>query len=68
MSVIVTCLFEDSPPCSWRSLLGEGSTSLKISFLLLSQWNDDLNCNNSMVVLLSGPWYSSLDQTFGFSG
>ena len=67
MSAIVTCLFEGSPPCSWGSLLGEGSTSLKTLIPLLSQWNDHLNCINLMVVLLSGPLYSSLDGTFSFS-
>ena len=62
MSAVVTCWFE------WGSLLGEGSTSLKTTILLLSQWNDHLNCSNLMVVLLSGPSYSSLVGTFGFSG
>ena len=32
-------LFEDGPPCSWGSQLGEGFTSLKTLIFLLSQWN-----------------------------
>ena len=30
ISAIVTCFgFEDGPPCSWGSLLGDGSTMFK---------------------------------------
>ena len=68
MGAIVTGLFEGSPPCSWGSLLGEGSISLKTTILLLSQWNDNMNCSNLMVALLSGPLDSSLDGIFGFPG
>ena len=68
MSAIVTCLFEGSPPCSWGSLLGEGSTNLKTLILLLSQWNHHLNCSIPTVGLLSGPSYSSLGGTFSFPG
>ena len=32
MNATVICLFEDGPPHSWGSLLGEGSTSLKTDF------------------------------------
>ena len=68
MSAIVTCFFEGRPLCSWGSLLGEDSTSLKTLILVLSQWNDHLNCSYLMVVLLSGPSYSSSDGTFSISG
>ena len=68
ISAIVTCSFEDGPPCSCGSLLGESSTILKIPILLLNQWNDHLNCINLIVALLSGPSYSSLDGTCGFIG
>ena len=68
MSAFVICLFEGNPPSSWPSLPGEGSTSLKTLILLLSQWNYHLNCSNLMVVLRSGPSYSSLGGTLGFSG
>ena len=57
MSAIVTCLFEGSPPCSWGSLLRGGSSSLKTPIP---------NCSILMVVLLSGPSYSSLEGTFSF--
>ena len=67
MSAIFTCLLEDSPPCSWGSLLEEGSTSLKTLILLLSQQNCHPNCSNLMEVLLSGPSYSFQGGIFGFS-
>ena len=51
MSGNVTCLFEGSPSCSRGSLLEEGSTSLKTLTLLLSQWNDHLNCSNQWWLL-----------------
>ena len=68
MGAIVTGSLEGGPPYSWGSLLGEGSTSLKTLILLLSQWNDHLNCSNPIVVLLSGPSYSFLGVTFGVLG
>ena len=58
MSAIFTFLFEDGPPCSWGSLLREGSTSLKTLIPLLSQWNYHRNCRSLMEVLLSEPFYS----------
>ena len=50
MSAIVMFQFEDGPPCSWESLLGEGSTSLKTLIPLLQQWNYHLNCRNQLRV------------------
>ena len=66
MSVNVTWLVDGGPPYSWESLLAEGSISLKTPILLLSQWNDHLNCSNPIEVLLFGPSCSFLDETFGF--
>ena len=63
---IVTCLFWHSPPCSWGSLLGEGTTSLKTPVLLLHQWSYHPNCSNLMEVLLSGPSYSFQGVIFRF--
>ena len=57
---------EDGPPCSWGSLLGEVSTSLKTLILLLSWWNYHLKCSNRMRVLLYGPCCSFYDANFGF--
>ena len=51
MSATVTCLFEGSPPCSWKSLLGEGSVSLNE----LSHWSDHQSCNNQWVDLQFSP-------------
>ena len=68
MSAIVIFLFEDGPPCSWGSLLGKGSTSLKTLILLLSQWNYHLNCWNPKEVLLYGPSYSYWAVIFGSPG
>ena len=56
-------------PWSWGSLLGEHSTSLKdCLFFSWFWWNYHLNCSNLMVVLLSGPSYSSCGETFSFLG
>ena len=39
ISATVTWLFEGSPPCSWESLLGDGSISLKHLIPLPSHWS-----------------------------
>ena len=55
MSATVTWSLEGSPPCSWESLLGEGSISLKSLIPLLSHWSDHLSYSNQCVGLLSSP-------------
>ena len=63
MSATVTWLFEDSPPCLWGSLLGDGSISLKDLSPLPSHWSDHRICNNQCVYLHLhvplGMWSSS---------
>ena len=59
MSATVTCLFEGSPPCSWESLLGEGSVSLKDQIPPQSHWSDHWSCNSQCVDPKSSPSYSS---------
>ena len=49
MSATVTWSFKVSPPCSWESLLGEGSISLKDLIPLLNHWSDHQSCNNQCV-------------------
>ena len=46
MSATVTWSCVGSPPCSWESLLGEGSISLNDLSPLLSHWSDHWSCNN----------------------
>ena len=60
MSASVTWSLEVSPPCSWESLLGEGSISLKDLIPLLSHWS----CNNQCTGLQSSPSCSSWDVAF----
>ena len=64
MSATITWSFEGSSPCSWKSLLGEGSISLKDLSLLLNQWSDHWSCYNQCVDLQSSPSCSSLDVVF----
>ena len=63
-SATVTWTLEGSPPCSWESLLGEDSTSLKTLIPLLSCWSDHLSCSSQFVGLISSPlspsWTMSL--------
>ena len=67
MSATVTWSYEGSPPCSWKSLLGEGSISLKDLIPLLSHWSDHQSCNNPCVDLQSSPSCSSGGVAFFFS-
>ena len=61
MSATVTWSLEGSPPCSWESLLGEGSTSLKNVIPLVSHWSDHLCSSNQCVGHLSSPSHSYWD-------
>ena len=61
MSATVTGSCVVSPPCSWESLLGDSSFSLKDQSLFLCHWNGYQNCNNSCVDLLLSLWCSSCD-------
>ena len=63
-SVTVTWSLEGSPPCSWESLLEEGSTSLKNLIPLLSHVSDHLSCSNQCAGLLSAPSCSSWGVAF----
>ena len=64
MSATVTWSFQGSPPCSWESLLGQGSISLKDLIPLPSHWSDHQSCNNLCVDLQSSPSCSSWDVAF----
>ena len=64
MSATVTWLFEGSPPCSWESLFGEGSISLKDLSPLPRHWSGHQSCNNQCVDLQSSPSCSSRDVAF----
>ena len=64
MSATVTWSFEGSPPCSWESLLGEGSISLKHQSPLLNYWNDCRSYNNQCVDSQSSPSCPSWDVVF----
>ena len=64
MSTTVTWLFKGNPPCSWESLLGEGSLSLKDLIPLPSHWSDHQSCNNQCVGLQSSLSCSSWDVVF----
>ena len=64
MSATVTWLFEGSPPCSWESLLGEGSISLKDLIPLLSHRSDHRSYNNQCAGLPSSPSCSFWDVVF----
>ena len=61
MSVMVTWSLEGSPPCSWKSLLGECSIGLKDLIPFLSHWSDHWSCSNLYVSLQSSPSWSSWD-------
>ena len=67
MSATVTWFIEGSPPCSWESLLGEDSISLKDLSPLLSHWSDHQSCNNHCVDHQSSPLCSSWDVVFFLS-
>ena len=60
MSATVTCLLEGGHPCSWKSLLGEGSVSLTDQIPPLSHWSDNWSCNSQCVdpqsLLLCSSW------------
>ena len=64
MSATVTWSLKGSPSCSWASLLGEGSTSLKTPIPLPSLWIDHLSCSSQFAGLLSSPSCSSWDVAF----
>ena len=64
MSATIAWLFEGSPPCSWKSLLGEGSISLMNLIPLPSHWSDHQSYNNPCVDLQSSPSCSSWDVVF----
>ena len=49
MSTTVTWSCGGSPPCSCKSLLGEGSISLKNLSALLSHWSDHQSCSSQCV-------------------
>ena len=67
MNATVTWLLEGNTPCSWESLLEEGSTSLKILIHLLSHWSDHLSCSNQCAGVLSSPSCSSWGVAFFLS-
>ena len=67
MSATVTWSFEGSPLCSWESLLGEGSISLKDLSPLLSYWSDHQNCSNQCVDLQSSLSCSSWEMVYFLS-
>ena len=67
ISATVTWSPEGSPSCSWESLLGEGSASLKDLIPLLSYWSDHLSCNNQSACFLSSPSCSSWGVAFFLS-
>ena len=67
MSATVICLFEGSHPCSWKSLLGEGSISLKDHIPFPGHWGDHQSCNTLCVDPLSSPLFSSWDVAFTLS-
>ena len=46
MSATLTWSVEGSPFCSWESLLGEDSISLKDLIPLLSHWSEHQSCKN----------------------
>ena len=58
-TVIGSCVV--SPPCSWESLLGEGSFSLNDLSPLLSHYSGHQSYSNLYVALLSSLWCSSCD-------
>ena len=64
ISATVTWSLEDSLPCSWESLLGETSISLKDLIPLPSHWSDHHCCSNQCTGLLSSPSCSSWDVAF----
>ena len=59
MSATVTWSCVGSPPCSWESLLGEGSVSLNDWIPILNQWSGHWSCNSLCVDLQSSPSCSS---------
>ena len=61
MSATVTGPCVVSPPCSWGSLLVEGSFSLNDLSPLLSHWNGYQNSNSPYVDLLFSLWCSCCD-------
>ena len=67
MSATVTWSLEGSPPCSWESLLGEDSISLKDLIPLLNHWSDHLSCSSQSAGLLYSPSCSSWDVAFFLS-
>ena len=52
INATLTCSCVGIPPCSWESLLGEGSFSLNDWTPLLSHWNIYQSCNSPCVDLL----------------
>ena len=64
MSATVTWSLKGSPPCSWESLLGEGSISLKDMIPLLNHWSDYQSCSNQCMGFLCSPSCSSWDVAF----
>ena len=61
MSATLTGSCVDIPPCSWESLLGEGSFSLNGLSPLLCHLNGHLSYSNPCVDLLFSLWHSSCD-------
>ena len=59
MSATVTWSCIGIPPCSWESLLGEGSVSLNDQIPLLSHWSDHQSCNSLCVDAQFSPLGSS---------
>ena len=60
----LTWSFDGSPPCSWESLLEEGSISLKDLSPSQSHWSDPQSCNNQCVDLQSSSSCSFWDVVF----
>ena len=69
MCATVTWSCVGSPPCSWESLLGEGSISLKDLSPLLGHWScnnqcgdcqSSLSCPSLDVILFSSCWIENL--------
>ena len=67
MSVTVTWSHVGSPPCSWESLLGEGSVSLNDWIPLLSHWSDHQSCNSPCVDPQLSPSGSSWGVVYSWS-